>query len=360
MRVLKHLLMGLLLVLVVVAVAAYFGQSKVKALGEKPLLLNEPQQLLVAPGSSFRAVINQLVERGFVDQPLLLRLYARQHDLAHRIQAGEYRLEPGLNHAALLQMMVQGDVVSYQVTLVEGKTVQELIASLQAHPQILTTLEKTDPQSVAQLLGIENSAEGWIYPDTYRFSRGTTDRQILQRAYQAMQTLLKQEWAERAEKLPLSSPYEALILASIIEKETGAAFERPAIAGVFTRRLQKKMRLQTDPTVIYGMGEAYTGNITRADLNRHTAYNTYRINGLPPTPIANPGLAAIRAALNPESGDALYFVAKGDGSHQFSATFEAHNRAVTRFQRQQRRKDYQSSPAVKAESAITEKAQSDS
>ncbi|MEH6472686.1 MAG: endolytic transglycosylase MltG, partial [Halopseudomonas sp.] len=269
-------------------------------------------------------------------------------------------LEPGLSHDGLLQMLVQGRVRSYQVTLVEGQTVAELVAVLQAHPQLEATLQQTDPEHIAKILGIAGSAEGWIYPDTYQFTRGTTDKQVLKRAYQAMQQLLEQEWAERAAKLPLKNAYDALILASIVEKETGAAFERPAIAGVFTRRLQKGMRLQTDPTVIYGMGERYNGNITRADLKRQTPYNTYRIKGLPPTPIANPGRAAIHAALNPEAGKALYFVAKGDGSHQFSATLSEHNRAVTRFQRHKRRQNYRSAPAERAQASSSSTSKSDS
>ncbi len=351
MRVLKQLLLSALLIGLVVAVAAYVGLSKVATLSQQPILLTEPQQLWVKPGSSFRAVLAELVERGIIDQPLLLRFYAHQHRLAQRIQAGEYLLEPGLSHAAMLQRLVEGRVISYQVTLVEGQTVRELVAVLQAHPQLLTTLEQTDPLAIAESLGMSGSAEGWIYPDTYQFTRGTSDLQILQRAYRAMQGVLEQEWGERAAKLPLQSAYEALILASIVEKETGVAVERPAIAGVFSRRLQQGMRLQTDPTVIYGMGERYKGNIRRADLLRETPYNTYRIKGLPPTPIANPGRAAIHAVLHPESGTALYFVAKGDGSHQFSATLSQHNRAVSHFQRHKRSQHYRSSPALNADVA---------
>lgn len=344
MRVVKHLLTGVVLIAVVVAIAAYIGHNKVSGIGPTPLLLQQGEALQVPGGSSFRAVVEQLSQRGIVDQPLLLRLYARQHKLAHRIQAGEYWLEPGTTHQQLMEMMVQGKVRNYQVTLVEGQTVRQYMALLHAHPQIVKTLELTDPVSIAKHVGIEGSAEGWIYPDTYLFPQGMTDLQLLQRAHQAMQKVIEQEWPKRSKSLPFETPYQALIMASIVEKETGATSERATIAGVFTRRLQKKMRLQTDPTVIYGMGENYKGNITRADLKRKTAYNTYRINGLPPTPIANPGRAAIQAALNPAAGDALYFVAKGDGSHQFSATLAQHNRAVTQYQRSKRRKDYRSAP----------------
>ncbi len=344
MRVVRHLLIAGFLVALVVVIAAFFGQHQVTSVGDKPLHLQQTQELVVAPGSSFRAVIDQLTERGIVEQPLLFRFYARQHKLAHRIQAGEYLLDPGLTHHQLLQMMVLGKVRSYQVTLVEGQTVRDYLKVLQAHPQISKTLELTDPISVAEQLDIDGSAEGWIYPDTYQFTKGSTDLQILQRAYQAMQQVVEQEWQQRAKQLPLKNAYQGLILASIVEKETGAVSERDEIAGVFTRRLQKRMRLQTDPTVIYGMGDSYQGNITRADLQRKTAYNTYRINGLPPTPIANPGRAAIHAALNPKAGDALYFVAKGDGSHQFSATLAQHNKAVRQYQMSKRRKDYRSAP----------------
>ncbi|MEH6650622.1 MAG: endolytic transglycosylase MltG [Motiliproteus sp.] len=347
MRAVKHLLIGAALIAIVVAIAAYIGQTKVSGIGPTPLLLQQAEPLQVPAGSSFRAVVEQLSERGIVDQPLLLRLYARQHKLAHRIQAGEYWLEPGTTHQQLMELMVKGKVRNYQVTLVEGQTVRQYMAVLHAHPQIIKTLEQTDPLNIAKQLGIEGSAEGWIYPDTYLFPQGMTDLKLLRRAYQAMQKVVEQEWPKRSQSLPLETPYQALIMASIVEKETGASSERAMIAGVFTRRLQKPMRLQTDPTVIYGMGESYRGNITRADLQRKTPYNTYRINGLPPTPIANPGRAAIQAALNPAAGNALYFVAKGDGSHQFSATLAQHNRAVTQYQRSKRRKDYRSAPAQK-------------
>jgi UPF0755 protein len=241
-------------------------------------------------------------------------------------------------------MMVQGKVRRYQVTLVEGQTVRQYLAVLHAHPQIINTLQQGDPDSVAKAIAIDGSAEGWIYPDTYQFTKGATDLQLLKRAHQTMQGVLQQEWQRRADALPLNNAYQALVLASIIEKETGVTAEREAIAGVFTRRLQQRMRLQTDPTVIYGMGARYKGKITRADLARKTPYNTYRINGLPPTPIASPGRAAIYAALHPKAGDALYFVAKGDGSHQFSATLAQHNKAVRQYQLK-RRKDYRSAPA---------------
>mgnify|MGYP000117690741 FL=1 len=199
-------------------------------------------------------------------------------------------------------------------------------------------------QEIEKLLGLEATShlEGQFYPDTYNFHKGDSDLDILKRAHNRLKTILGEEWAARQKDLPLESAYEALILASIIEKETGVPEERPEIAGVFVRRLQKKMRLQTDPTVIYGLGDNYQGNITRKHLRQDTIYNTYRISGLPPTPIALVGRAAIHAALNPKPGKSLYFVAKGDGSHYFSATLEEHNKAVRKFQLK-RRSDYRSS-----------------
>ncbi|RDE25318.1 endolytic transglycosylase MltG [Motiliproteus coralliicola] len=341
---LKMVSIGVALIALVVAIAAYVGSHKVTSLAQQPLKITQSTSLLVEPGTSFNALLDKLSQQQVIDEPLLFKLHARQQKLAHRIKAGEYLLEPGLTHDGLLQLLVQGKVRSYQVTLVEGQRVSDFIARLQAHPQIKKTLDFDDPLQLAKQLQIEGSAEGWIYPDTYQFTRGTSDLELLKRAYQRMQQILEQEWAAKQDKLPIKTPYEALILASIVEKETGAAFERPEIAGVFSRRLIKGMRLQTDPTVIYGMGERYQGNITRADLKRKTPYNTYVIKGLPPTPIANPGREAINAVLHPADGKSLYFVAKGDGTHQFSATLAEHNKAVYKYQRRGRRSDYRSSP----------------
>ncbi|MCW8887203.1 MAG: endolytic transglycosylase MltG, partial [Motiliproteus sp.] len=246
-------------------------------------------------------------------------------------------------------------------SLIEGLRASDYLSKLAAHPDLVQTLKEQSHEQVAKQLGITSGKlEGWIYPDTYSFTRGTSDLDILTRAYQRMKKVLDQEWQQKQKGLPLNTPYEALILASIVEKETGVAFERPEIAGVFIRRLQKKMRLQTDPTVIYGMGDRYKGNITRADLKRKTAYNTYQIMGLPPTPIANPGKEAIRAVLNPAAGKALYFVAKGDGSHQFSATYAEHNKAVQHYQRSKRRKDYRSAPPSSALSKPKQQQKADS
>lgn len=233
----------------------------------------------------------------------------------------------------------------YRVTLVEGWTFRQALQKIRSEQKIVKSAAGSTVHAAARALGLEGGAvEGWIFPDTYVYRSGTTDIELLQQAYERMQQVLGEEWLAKGDRLPYKSPYEALIMASLIEKETGQPSERSQIAGVFVRRLNRGMRLQTDPAVIYGLGEGYNGNLTRAHLRQPTPYNTYVIRGLPPTPIALPGRAAIRAALNPEPGKSLYFVGKGDGSHHFSATLTEHNRAVREYQLK-RRADYRSSPA---------------
>jgi UPF0755 protein len=232
----------------------------------------------------------------------------------------------------VLERLVSGKTIQYPVTLVEGWTFRQAVDHIAEDPRYGDLLGKSDADLMAALGRGGEHPEGRFFPDTYAFPRAATGLDVLRRALERMDQVLAEEWAARAPDLPIDSPYEALILASIVEKETGLAEERPAIAGVFTRRLQKGMRLQTDPTVIYGMGERFDGDIRRADLREATPYNTYVITGLPPTPIALPGRAAIHAALNPEPGEALYFVARGDGGHVFSATLEEHNAAVRKYQ----------------------------
>jgi UPF0755 protein len=234
--------------------------------------------------------------------------------------------------ADVLGRITSGQVVQHPVTLVEGWTFRQAINAIDAQGRYSGALSGlTDEELMAELGYPGEYPEGRLFPDTYRFPRDTPRLAVLRRAFERMEQVLAEEWESRSDGLPLDTPYEALILASIIEKETGAAWERPEIAGVFVRRLRKGMRLQTDPTVIYGMGERYEGRIRRADLREATPYNTYVIDGLPPTPIALPGRAAINAALNPADGDSLYFVSRGDGTHVFSATLDEHNRAVRRY-----------------------------
>jgi UPF0755 protein len=301
---------------------------------DSPLALPpEGYHLLIRPGASLSMVARQLTRDGVLDQPYLLRAMGRIDGSATRIKAGEYLLPPGSTPRRLLRMLVDGEVVQHSLTIVEGWTFKQMMQAVRSHSVLKRTLKDASEQAIMAQVGEPGAhPEGWFYPDTYYFPRGTTDVDFLQRAYQVMQQRLHEEWAQRAEDLPLKSPYQALILASLIERETAVAEERTRIAGVFVRRLRKGMRLQTDPTVIYGMGDAYNGNIRLRDLRKDTPYNTYTRGGLPPTPIAMPSGASIHAALHPAPGDELYFVARGDGSHHFSATLEAHNAAVRRYQ----------------------------
>lgn len=272
------------------------------------------------------------------------RLYSSLTDMDGRMHVGEYRLQPGDSLLSLLEKMDRGEVIQRSLTLVEGWNFRELRVRLAAQDTLTHTLDSlTDDQIMEKLGRPGQHPEGWFAPETYFYTRGTSDLTLLRRALERQEALLEEAWSQRDDDLPIDSPYEALILASIIEKETGVPDERPEIAGVFTNRLRKGMRLQTDPTVIYGMGEAYDGNIRRSDLRRPTPYNTYTISGLPPTPIAMPGQEAILAAVQPAQTESLYFVARGDGSHYFSKTLAQHQKAVRDYQLR-RREGYRSSP----------------
>ena len=294
-------------------------------------------------GQSLGFLANDLGRSGILNHPRLLRLYARFND-ANNVHAGEYFFPQGTAPKSLLQKLIKGDVVLYQVTFVEGWTIKQALAALEKMDTVEHQLAgKSIAEQMALLALPVKELEGWIFPDTYSFSRNTSDVEILQNAYRKMQAVLDAEWEKRAPNLPYNTPYEALIMASIIERETGHHNERDQIAGVFVRRLQQGMKLQTDPTVIYGMGDSYKGRITRQNLRESTAYNTYVIAGLPPTPISLPSAASIKAALNPAPGKALYFVAKGDGTSEFSNNLEAHNQAVRRYQLN-RRSDYRAAP----------------
>lgn len=307
---------------------------------QRPVSLEADSQVFhIMPGAPFREVSNDLASQGIITHPTIFRLYARLTAQAERVQAGEYRISRGDTPEALLEKFVTGEVRLHSFTIVEGWTYRELLAALAAAPIVNSTLTYEDWPRLLESFGAEvEHPEGQFLPETYRIPRGTSDVELLRQAYVLMQSTLAKEWDLRDSSLPLSSPYEALILASIVEKETALAEERPRIAGVFVRRLQQRMRLQTDPTVIYGIGTTFDGNLTRQDLRTDTPYNTYTRNGLPPTPIALPGQAAIHAALHPVSGPELYFVATGlgDGSHKFSATKDEHDAAVAEFLKRQR------------------------
>jgi UPF0755 protein len=304
-----------------------------------PLPLQSDTVFEIRAGSSFSAVSRQLADAGILENPRLFSWYARLSGDAERIRAGEYRVAADTSPRELLEQFVAGDVLLYSFTIVEGWTARELIAALAHHEAVAATLDYEDWPALLERLGTGYAdPEGLFLPETYRFPRGTSDVELLSQAHKMLEAALSEEWAARQPDLPLSTPYEALTLASIIEKETALADERPRIAGVFVRRLRLGMRLQTDPTVIYGLGDEFDGNLTRRHLRTDTPYNTYTRRGLPPGPIALPGRAAISAALNPADGDELYFVATGlgDGSHKFSATIDEHEAAVREYLLRQR------------------------
>ena len=288
-------------------------------------------------GASLNQLAYDLEARGIIQHPRFLILLGRKMDAATRLQAGEYDLARGVTPPDLLQVLLAGKVIQHELTLIEGHSFREMLRRVNANPILEHTLvDLSDAEIMAALGQAEQHPEGRFLPDTYHITRGTTDLEFLRRAYQAMTVRLQTEWDAREEGLPLKTADEALILASIVEKETGAPEERAQIAGVFVRRLQKNMRLQTDPTVIYGMGESYDGNIRKRDLLKDTPYNTYTREGLPPTPIAMPGVEAIHAVMHPAPGKSLYFVAMGEGRHYFSSTLKQHNLAVDKFQKKKK------------------------
>ena len=301
----------------------------------KPMELKaQDQRVVIPPRSNLNEVAERLVTAGLIEHPRYFVWYARIKGAATQIRAGEYSIDASMTPKQFLERIVAGAVAQYALTLVEGWNFQQVLAAINSTEQFQHLLAGASPEQIMARIGAAQIApEGQFLPDTYYFPAGTSDVEFLKRAYDAMQEQIKILWPQRKQGLPYNSPYEALIMASIVEKETGIARERPLIAGVFVRRLQTNMRLQTDPTVIYGMGDRYDGNIHKDDLQRDTPYNTYTRAGLPPTPIAMPSEAAIRAALNPARTDALYFVARGNGSHVFSSNLDAHNRAVNRYQR---------------------------
>jgi UPF0755 protein len=312
---------------------------------QQPLNLTQEQLLDVPSGSSPTGVLNRLEADGVIKDAFLLRLYWRFNLSGQALHSGEYRMTPGMDARSLLTLWEKGEVVQYSLTLVEGWTFRQVRAALGKQAKLEQTLSNLSDSEVMAKLGHPNVfPEGRFFPDTYRYVRGMTDAELLKQAYNRLDEVLQEEWDKRAADVPYVDPYQALIMASLVEKETGVPQERGQIAGVFVRRLQLGMLLQTDPTVIYGLGERYNGKITRAFLKEATPYNTYVISGLPPTPIAMVGREAIHAAMNPVPGNSLYFVARGDGSHVFSADLDAHNAAVKEFQLK-RRADYRSSPA---------------
>ena len=301
----------------------------------RPLALASPAvELSIEAGTPPREVAAAWVKAGVLTQPAWLYHWFRFSGQARKIRAGSYQLAPGITPRGLLAKMVQGDEAFERVRLIEGWTFRQLRAALAQAPHLQPASAGLDEAALMVAIGQAGlAAEGRFFPDTYVYSRGVTDLTVLRRATQAQQRRLAAVWAERAPKLPLTSPEQALVLASIVEKETGQAADRGKIAGVFINRLRIGMPLQTDPSVIYGLGEAFDGNLRKRDLQADAPFNTYTRSGLPPTPIAMPGLASLRAAVQPDATSALYFVARGDGSSVFSDDLAAHNRAVNQYQR---------------------------
>lgn len=329
----RRVVTSLVVLAVLAAVAAFAGYRYWESRLDAPIAVEETTLYEVPSGAGYHQVVRELASRGILSDPWAFRLLVRLEPRSvPSLRAGEYALEPGMSGRELLALLGSNEVVTYRVTIPEGWTFAQLRAALENASKLEQRTGNLSDGEVMARLGQEGEhPEGRFFPDTYRYHKGMSDLDILRQAYARMETVLAETWADRQEGLPIDSAYEALILASLIERETGAPEERREIAGVFTRRLERGMRLQTDPTVIYGMGERYAGNITRADLREATPYNTYVIDGLPPTPIALPGRAALEAAVNPEPGDTLYFVSRGDGTHHFSRTLREHNNAVNRY-----------------------------
>lgn len=335
--------------LLLVALLLGYGAWQQHRALQQPLLLDQERMLDVAPGATPGGLLNRLQSDEVLQGAFWLRLYWRFNLAGETLHSGEYRLTPGMTASELLDLWREGKVVQYSLTLVEGWNFRQLRGALQQQEKLEQTLAgRSDGELMAALGEPGLHPEGRFFPDTYRYVKGMRDIDLLKQAYLRLKTVLDEEWQERAEGLPYEDAYQALIMASLVEKETGIAAERGQISGVFVRRLRLGMLLQTDPTVIYGLGERYNGKLTRLHLREQNPYNTYVRPGLPPTPIALVGREAIHAALHPVPGKSLYFVARGDGSHVFSDDLDAHNRAVREFQLR-RRADYRSSPAPVAQ-----------
>lgn len=323
----KFILIMVVLAAVVAAAAVYWSGQPMMAEGDKPL------EVTIAQGSSLRSALRQINEAGLSAPPLLMELLARSIGTP-RVKAGSYRIEPGMTPLILLDALARGDTIKESVTIIEGWTFAQMQEELARQTYLRhDTAEMPVPLLLQKVAPGYAHPEGLFYPDTYIYERGTTDLQLLQQAHQRMLKMLNDAWAKRGSDLPYETPYEALTMASIVEKETGHEADRARVASVFVNRMKLGMPLQTDPTVIYGMGTAFDGNLRRQDLLADTPYNTYTRRGLPPTPISLPGRRSLDAALHPAPGSDLYFVARGDGRSEFSGNLDDHNRAVNRYQR---------------------------
>ncbi len=322
-----------LLVLGGLALGYYFYTDYTRYLQRHITLQDSTAGFEIKKGSSIRHVARALEQREILKPAYYFLILAKLNKQEANIKAGEYALMDSMKPADVLRLFTSGKSLQYRQTIIEGKTFRQLVQSIRSNPDLVQTLSDEDYASIMQKLGSDyNNPEGAFLADTYHFPKNTTDLDFLKRSHKMLREYLQQEWSKRTPEASIRTPYEALILASIVEKETGHEAERPMIARVFINRLNKGMMLQTDPTVIYGMGDAYRGNIRKKDLQKDTPYNTYTRTGLPPTPIAFPGKAAIHAVLHPPAGSALYFVAKGDGTSYFSDTYKEHRKAVIKYQ----------------------------
>lgn len=327
MSIIKELALWLLFVLVIVAgLFTYYARTPIP-------LERTPFEFSLKQGSSLKSAAHQMQQAGGLNNEWLFVLLARGLRKASQIKPGNYQLEHEVTPLQLLNMISKGQVEQSSVTIIEGSTFKELRSILNSDSTLRHDSQQLSDAEILKRIGAtETVAEGLFFPDTYNYANGSSDLKVLKRAYQLMQRNLQDSWKKRDPDLPFETPYQALILASIVEKETGQSSDRPMIASVFINRLRKNMRLQTDPTVIYGLGDKFDGNLRKRDLTHDTPYNTYTRDGLTPTPIALPGAASLQAVLHPAASHALYFVARGDGSSQFSNSLAEHNNAVNRYQ----------------------------
>ena len=319
-------------ILAALAIAVVVVVFNANSTVNKPLNIDAATLYTIKPGKSYNHLLSDFKKRGYIDSRFSYRLHAKLNPTQVRLKAGTFEFQPNMSMIELLALVQSGMEYQFKITFVEGSTFKEWLLQLANTPYIKKTLDGKTPLEIVQSIDATvKHPEGLFFPSTYQYVAHTSDIDILKQAFKKMQVELQSSWENKQPKLPYKSPYEALIMASLIEKETGQVFEQPIIAAVFINRLAKKMRLQTDPTIIYGLGDRYTGDITYANIREKTAYNTYRIDGMPPTPIAMPGKSAIEASLNPVETKYLYFVSKGNGEHHFSTTLREHNNAVNKY-----------------------------
>ena len=331
----------LLLMVTAAALTAFFAYTEYSQFAQEQIVLTPKTSVFeIKKGSNITKIANALEKQGIISNAIYFKLLARLEEKASKVKAGEYQLLPDMTAGDVLDLFVSGKTLQHQLSIIEGRTFKNLAESVRNHPTLIQTLNEDDYTNIMAKIGSDKlNPEGWFYPDTYNFPSKTTDIEFLKRAHKKMQDYLADAWAKRENNQYIKTPYDALILASIVEKETGIAKERPLIAGVFLNRLKIDMMLQTDPTVIYGMGDSYKGVIYKSSLKRDTPYNTYTRKGLTPTPIATPSLDAIQAVFHPEKTDKLFFVADGSGGHYFSKTNAEHDKAVGRYRKMMREKN---------------------